>query len=397
MSMINQMLKDLDQRQATAGDQQPVTEGVLLASPARRSRQSPLLVLVLVAAVAAGIGAWAWSQYHKPGAPAPAVQVAAVTALPKAEPVPVQPVPASASSPSPIPSVPVTQAASESLSKPSEPAAKTPQTAKPEAVAVRKDPVSAPVVTATRESDAKVSPEQAAAKPATTAMTTGKATRTPSAEVLAQAKPEPKSPAVQPSSFKVVNSKQQSENSYRHAVSLLQQSRVAEARQALRQAIAANSANHDARLLLAGLLVDANNNAEAAALLGQGLEIVPGHSGFSIALARLQVANGRVDEALSTMEKGVSSAGGDAEYHAYLAALLQKQGRHDEAVQHYITALRSNPSMPSWLIGVGISLQAINKTTDATEAFQRAIDTAELTPEVARFAGQQLKQIREQR
>jgi MSHA biogenesis protein MshN len=74
---------------------------------------------------------------------------------------------------------------------------------------------------------------------------------------------------------------------------------------------------------------------------------------------------------------------------------LQEQGHHDEAIKHYITALRSNPSMPNALIGVGVSLRAQNKMNDAAEAFQRAIDTGELTPEVAQFAAQQLKQIRQ--
>ena len=51
--------------------------------------------------------------------------------------------------------------------------------------------------------------------------------------------------------------------------------------------------------------------------------------------------------------------------------------------------------MPNWLIGVGISLQAENKLNDADLAFQRALDTGELSPEVAQFANQQLRQIRQ--
>jgi MSHA biogenesis protein MshN len=193
----------------------------------------------------------------------------------------------------------------------------------------------------------------------------------------------------------VVSPKQRSENLYRQAVSWIQQGHGAEAQDALRQAIGINPANHDARLLLAGLLGDANRSAEASALLRAGLSIVPGHSGFSMALARLQLGSGAKEEALATLEQGLPMAGDDPDYHAFLAALLQKQGRHEEATQHYITALRSNPSMPSWLIGVGISLRATNKMADAAEAFQRAMDTGELSPEVAKFADQQLKQIRQ--
>ena len=164
----------------------------------------------------------------------------------------------------------------------------------------------------------------------------------------------------------------------------------------MRQAIDINPTNYSARKLLAELLVDTGRNAEAEALLLDGLEILPGDGGFSMVLARLQVANGAKEEALSTLEQGMSSAGYDAEYHAFVAALLQDKGRHAEAIEHYIIALRSNPSMPDWLLGVGISLQAENKINDAAAAFQRAIDTGELSVEVVQFANQQLKHIHQQ-
>ena len=114
-------------------------------------------------------------------------------------------------------------------------------------------------------------------------------------------------------------------------------------------------------------------------------------------LARVQVANATKEEALVTLEQGLLNSGDNAEYHAFVAALMQNQGRHDEAAQHYITALRRDPSMPTWLIGAGISLQAKNQMSDAAEAFQRALDTGELTAEVAQFASLQLKQMRQQR
>lgn len=204
-------------------------------------------------------------------------------------------------------------------------------------------------------------------------------------------------PTSQPSSFKVVSPKQKSENAYRQAVSLLQQGHVPEARENLKQAIADYPANHSARQLLAGVLIDAGQHAEATTLLQQGLNLAPGHTSFTMSLARLQVSQGSKANALATMEQWLPQANNDAEYHGFLAALLQDQGRYAEAIKHYITALRSDPSQPAWLIGVGISLQAENKLSDAAEAFQRAIDTGELTPDMTQFAMQRLGQIRQRR
>jgi MSHA biogenesis protein MshN len=246
--------------------------------------------------------------------------------------------------------------------------------------------------------------EQAAAKPAPLGRTSGNEGRTlqdTPAQAYRQGNAGARSADGLPSPFKVVSPKQQSANLYRQAVESIQQSRTAEAQQALRQSLAADSGNDDARLLLAELLTNDGSNGEATTLLRAGLDGASGRragaSGLAMALARLQVAGGARTEALATLEHGLAGAADDAEYHAFLAALLQGQGRHAEAAQHYITALRSDPAMPSWLVGVGISLQAENKLSDAREAFQRALDTEELSPEVARFANERLQQLRRAR
>ena len=435
MSMINQILRNLDKRQASDRDGQNLLVDVGV-TPHSGRRYGPVYLLVLVA-VAAGVGALVWSQLQKPRVQAPAAKLA-VAAAPDAVSKPSKPAtasdqiathevvavrqdssraPVAASTPAsdakPAPEqaaaqpaagasassatqrVPVIQAvAPDAVSKPSKPDTASGPIATHEVVAVRQDLTRAPVAASTPASDVKPAPEQAAVQPVISTKTTETAKTT--ARVPERAKPE--SRAVQPGSVKVVVSpNQQSDNAYRRAIGLLQRSRVTEAQQALREAIGVNSANHAARLLLAGLLIDAKSNAEAEAILRSGLDIAPKHSEFLMGLARLQVANGAKEEALATLRQGLSSAGDDPEYQAFLAALLQGAGRHEEAVPHYITALRSNPSMPSWLIGVGISLQAINKTTDAAEAFERAIDTGALAPEVAQFADQRLQQIRQQR
>ena len=382
MSLLNTMLNDLEKRQATVGAEQSLPKNIF--APARKSFSIPLLLLVVAVA---GVGVLAWINYQKPGTLPPVVQVAAVNNLPKANPVIVKPAPATENAPLPSPPAPVTQAAPEAVSKPSAPPAVIQQATKPEVAAVRKGSAS------TQAGNTKVAEAQAATKPVAPAVANEKATKDAAVEPKHD---KPKALADQAPSFKVMRPQQQSDNFYRQAISLVQQSRVPEAQNTLRQAIDTNPANHGARQLLAELLIDAGRNAEAAALLRDGLEISPGHSSFSIALARLQVANGAKEEALSTMEQGLPSAGNDAEYHAFIAALLQNQGRNTEATQHYITALRSNPSMPSWLIGVGISLEAENNMNDAAAAFQRALDTGELSIEVAQFADQQLKQIRQQ-
>jgi MSHA biogenesis protein MshN len=195
-------------------------------------------------------------------------------------------------------------------------------------------------------------------------------------------------------SMKSISAAQQSDNLYRQSVTLLQQGRVAEAQDALRKSLDANARNLKARQSLVGLMVESKHPDEAVSLLKEGLKLSPEQTVFSMALSRLQVEAGDSKGARDTLEQGLQYAGDDAEFHAFYAALLQRNEQHEEAVQHYLTALRADPAMPTWLIGVGISLQAQGNANDAIAAFQRARDTGQLTPQLKQFVEQRLRQLK---
>lgn len=200
-----------------------------------------------------------------------------------------------------------------------------------------------------------------------------------------------------PTDFKVIRPHQRSDNLYRQALMQLQQGRAGEAQGSLHQALEIHAANHAARLLLAELLNEAGQRNEAEALMRDGLAIAPDNGGLRMALAQMQASGGETAAAAATLEQGLAAAGDDAAYQAMLAALQQKLGRHADAIGHYLVALRENPGMPAWLVGAGISLQAENLLDDAEAAFQRALDTGELSGAVAEFANQRLARIREAR
>lgn len=192
---------------------------------------------------------------------------------------------------------------------------------------------------------------------------------------------------------KQIGPEQKSANFYRQAINRLQQGRVAEAQANLVQALDANQANQEARQMLAGLLVDNNRNNEAKATLVAGLSITPEQSDFRMALARLQVEAGDRAGALNTLDQGLIYAKTNPDYQSFYAALLQRAERHVEAIEHYMSALSVNNNVPNSLIGLGISLQAIGKLENAQEAFTRAQSSTTLSPELSLFVEQRLKQI----
>lgn len=93
------------------------------------------------------------------------------------------------------------------------------------------------------------------------------------------------------------------------------------------------------------------------------------------------------------MEQVASATQSDPRSQAMHAVALQRLGRHEEAVAHFLKALQSNPGMPTWLVGLGISLRATGKSAEAYEAFARARSTGLLSADVSTFVDQQLQAL----
>ena len=200
--------------------------------------------------------------------------------------------------------------------------------------------------------------------------------------------------AAEPQSQKTFTPRQQSDNLYKQAVVHAQQGQGKDARELLAKSLEASPQNVAARQLLAGLMVEANKLPEAMALLREGVKVSPDQTAMWMNLARLQLEFGEGSAATATLEQGLGAAGEDAPYNAFYAVLMQRAGRHEAALKHFLIALRSDPSMPNWLVGAGISMQALGRDNDAVEAFQRAKDGGQLPAAFTSFVDQRLAQLK---
>lgn len=374
MSLINQMLKDLEQRHAAADRTAPLAGEVRAVAMGRQSSVFPMwgiglaVVLLLV-----GAAAWWWSERAVQAPQLQTIQpqsiqgqvaapAAAVTA-PATEPGGYVPPPTVAEAPV----VPVATDAAPMGEK-------------------RHVGLDRSMTSVQEQRDAPAARRAPESQPP--------AMLPPDAEATSKSRQNAGSAGGVSRPLKTVSASQQAENTYRQAVSVLQQGRVAEAQDLLRKVLDTNPRHGDARQMLVGLMVDARHHPEAMALLQEGLRLAPEQSGFRMTLARLQVESGDLDAGVATLEQGLKSGSVDPEYQGFYAALLQRQGRHDEAVQYYLAALNADPAMPTWLVGIGISLEQVGKRQDALAAFQRARDTGQLTPQLTGFVDQRLAELK---
>lgn len=347
MSLINKMLQDLDAR---GGDGDAALQEELKAVPmAERDRRPLLLAGAAVAVIVLAAGGWYgwqyWQSHRVPPGPVPKVVDNRIPNRPRLQ----------------------------------EPPSKVEEVA-PVAPAAPVAPITpaAPVVKA----------EQGAA------------------EVAAIAKPsQPHSAVRQPAGTKTGSSdgvaggsgtsdltpKQVAENTYRRALSSLQEGRVTTAMADLERALEIDPRNEAARQTYVSLLLENKRGDEAVRQLRLALGIDPRQPGLAMVLARLQLERG--GPALETLMKTLPYAGNSADYHAFLAGVLQREQRHADAAQHYRDALKMSPQNGVWWMGLGISLQADQHLPEAREAYGRARGSNTLTPELQAFVDRKLEQL----
>ena len=193
--------------------------------------------------------------------------------------------------------------------------------------------------------------------------------------------------------LKQFSAQQLLDNEFRRATALVQQGRSNEAYRVY-EAVLKQDAGYDAaRQAMVAILLDSKRNTEAEHLLQDGLQRNVKHSGFAMLLARLQVERGAVSQALETLNKTLPYADRQADYQAFVAALMQRQSKHPEAIEHYQIAVQLLPTSGVWLMGLGISLHAVQRNEEARAAFTRAIETGKLSTELRAFVEQQLKEL----
>lgn len=192
---------------------------------------------------------------------------------------------------------------------------------------------------------------------------------------------------------KPISVQQQADNEFRRASGLMQQGHISEALPAYEAALKLDPGHDAARQAMVVLLLESKRNADAERVLQDGVKRNPKHSGFAMLLARLQIERGAPWSALLTLQKTLPYADQQADYQAFVAALLQRLDHHQEAVAHYQAALQLSPNSGLWLMGMGMSLQALHRNDEARDAFKRAIESHTLSTELQMFVAQRLKEL----
>lgn len=206
--------------------------------------------------------------------------------------------------------------------------------------------------------------------------------------------PEPRQPKVI-KEVRPLTPREQAEQAWRQAAHLIEQGRGRDALEGLAAALRMDPNHGQARQTLIALSLEAGNVAHDVArgetLLREGMQLHANDAWYNRALSQLYLQRGDLRLSVATLKAGLGK-NPDAAYWGLYAGVLGKSGQPEEAAQAYREAARLNPNHGPWWIGLAVSLEQTGQRPDAAAAYQRALQTR-LNTEVREFAAKKVAEL----
>ena len=388
MSLVNDMLRDLDKRRAVS----PTLSSSPELSPAARGQAvasgRAATALAVLAAVLFGTAAWYWlgtrGEQHSEVNRELASGVDSSVRMQSAElagGAPIESVPPQSVS-EPSPSLPRTG----SRANPSE---ELEQPREAEVVAQPPSPMaeqraSSQSIQATGGDETLPSP---ALEERTEALSSAQLPAQPSAQPLAQVPSQAQPAHEEPAPLRVVDELSPAQLDIarvQEALALLAASDDEAAFELLEAHIEAAPLAHQSRETLIKLLISRGEFAKAEMLSDAGLALVANHAGFKKAKARLLIQREDYIAAADVLAARAPSASADPEYFELLASAQLAAADFQGSAQSYRQLIESDRSQSRWWYGLGISQERLGNTQQAIQAYRQALGGRDLSASLRR-------------
>ncbi|AVP92220.1 tetratricopeptide repeat protein [Aeromonas rivipollensis] len=360
MSVINQMLKDLEQRQ-------PGSDGAAVYVAPARQQGWWMLVLTLLCTLALAILGWRtwiyWQQSQRTAQPT--VQLTT------------EPAPASQAQTQPVSSATEVVAA-----------LPEPQGAASGAVALDVAPVAAMARVSAPAGGAEGSSATEAFADEAQAETPSEDEVTPSdeelqpdlyAELAAEQEAAPQEVAAAPRKPGVLkietvdlSEPELAALAERKATTAMAKGQMREAQDNYYQVLVHDPHNQGAREQLAGLLYGEGRLTEASQVLEEGLRLDPAQADLRLLLARVAISGGDRQKALDWLTGYQPDLAANLDYYATWAGLAQELGQPAQASELYVKLLRQQPDQGRWWLGLGVAEDGQGHRQRALDAYGNA-------------------------
>lgn len=140
----------------------------------------------------------------------------------------------------------------------------------------------------------------------------------------------------------------------------------------LEQVLSKYPQHSTAREQLAMLMLEDGHRENAETLLSKGLMMAPGRVEMARAYGQLLVERGALLPALQTLQPFTDGAAADAIALALQAGILDRLQRYSEAAASYRRALQQQPRQAVWWTGLGLALEHQGQPLSALDAYRQA-------------------------
>jgi len=184
-----------------------------------------------------------------------------------------------------------------------------------------------------------------------------------------------------------LSAEQQAAVIFREASDLARAGQRQAALQRALQAVTIEPRHAAARQLAAVLQHESGASDSALALLRAGAELEGAPPALALLLARLLSAQGQPDEALAVLDHHHLHSG---QAEGLRAGLLAQRGQYGPALVAYESAVRQQPGNPMWWFGLAVALESEGQGARASAAYAQARQLGLPSEDLASYAQQRL-------
>lgn len=152
---------------------------------------------------------------------------------------------------------------------------------------------------------------------------------------------------------------------------------------------------NDARVSLSALLIDQGNPLKARQFLDDGLNRQPEYVPFIELKARILATQGKFKQALTLLQTVSPALDENPEYHAFIAAMYDQTNQFNLAANIYKQLININTNNGSWWFGLAVSLDKLGQTKTALDAYTKAATAGHLNPESLAYLQNRLHRLQE--
>lgn len=209
------------------------------------------------------------------------------------------------------------------------------------------------------------------------------------------ASPEEKDPATSEEAphVAIITEEQQLAQLYQDALDKASQSNYMSAEKDLEFILSKSPEHADARKTLAVLYIRQQQYEKAMQTLRKGLSINADHEPFISLIARIYLLEDEPQSAADTLKRITPPLKEAPDYYALLAATEGRLGNDMYAAELYRQLLSVYPNKSEWWVGLAAALEKSGQNNAALQAYKHAVSMNTLPPNVAAFANKKVVEL----